>query len=107
MFRPIRYVLTEDHIIVQRLIKNLIIKRRDIKTIKEVSEKDMQLTIRTFGVGGLFGYFGKFSNAAIGKMTMYATRRNNAILIETTNNKKLLLTPDNPVGFIDAMNMKA
>lgn len=55
----------------------------------------MKWTIRTFGNGGLFGYFGKFYNAAFGKMTWYATRRNNYLVLSTSENGKIVLTPDN------------
>ena len=68
-------------------------------TAREISNNDMGLTIRTFGVGGLFGYFGKFFNSKIGRLTMYGTRRNNTVLIET-DNKKIILTPDDPIEFL-------
>lgn len=52
------------------------------------------ITIRTFGVGGLLGYFGKFYTPQIGHMTFYATQRTNRILIVDKQGKKFLLTPD-------------
>ena len=103
LFRPINYVLTSDHLIIHRLFNDIKIKRKDILTVREVSKVDMGLTIRTFGVSGLFGYFGRFSNSKIGKLTMYATRRNNSVLIET-GNKKIILTPDNPIELVNSIN---
>ena len=99
LFRPLTYVLTNDNLVIHRLFNDVIIKRQNIVTAREVNKKDMGLTIRTFGVGGLFGYFGKFSNSKIGRLTMYGTRRNNAVLIET-DKKKFILTPDDPIQFI-------
>jgi hypothetical protein len=56
--------------------------------------------IRTFGVGGLFGYYGKFANTKLGSMTWYATRKDRAILVRTIDNKKIILTPDEPEKFV-------
>ena len=60
-------------------------------------------SIRTFGVGGLFGYWGRFANSKIGVMTWYATRRDNAVLITKFNNKKIVLTPDEPELFVSTI----
>ena len=54
----------------------------------------MKWTIRTFGVGGLFGYYGKFRNKTFGNMTWFATQQKNYLIFETTNNQKIVLTPD-------------
>lgn len=99
LFRPLTYVLTADKLVIHRLFSDITISRRDIVTAREVNKGDMGLTIRTFGVGGLFGYFGNFSNTKIGRLTMYATRRNNTVLIET-GNKKIILTPDDPIELV-------
>jgi hypothetical protein len=75
----------------------------DIKSIELLDKESLKGTIRTFGVGGLFGYWGKFSNNKIGVMTWYATKRENAVLITTFSNKKVLLTPDNPELFVSVI----
>jgi hypothetical protein len=63
----------------------------------------MRGTIRTFGVGGLFGYFGKFHTPNIGHITFYATQRVNKVLIVTKQGKKIILTPDD-IGLIQNIN---
>jgi hypothetical protein len=68
----------------------------DLKNAVAVSKEDMRWTARTFGNGGLFGYYGKFWNKKFGTMTWYATKLNNYILIKTHEGKKIVLTPDNP-----------
>ena len=105
LFRPISYKLTGEWLIIHRLLNDIIINRNDIVNVREITHDDMRLTIRTFGVGGLFGYFGKFSNATIGKITMYATRRDKTVLVETPN-KKLILKPDNPAEFVNQLVLK-
>ncbi len=56
--------------------------------------------IRTFGVGSLFGYYGKFANTKLGSMTWYATRKDKTVLVRTIDNKKIILTPDEPEKFV-------
>jgi hypothetical protein len=62
--------------------------------VRTLADNEAKGTIRTFGVGGLFGYFGKFHTPGIGHSTFYATQRKNKILIVTSNDKKIVITPD-------------
>ena len=103
-YRPIRYDITNEQLVIHRTIKDVIIKRRDIKRVEPVNKDQMKWTIRTFGIGGLFGYFGLFVNSKLGDMTWYATRRDKTILIETIDDKKLIVTPDEPEAFIKQLN---
>lgn len=96
LFRPIEYQLTDSQLIIHRLLKDVVIERSDIADLRQLAPEQLSGSIRTFGVGGLFGYFGEFSNPKLGSMTWYATRRDNAILVTTNDNKRLLLTPDEP-----------
>lgn len=71
-----------------------------ITNVRLLSREGMKFTIRTFGVGGLFGYWGMFSNSRIGRFRMFATRRDRTVLIETTEGKKIVITPDEPEVFV-------
>ena len=99
-FRPIDYNITSDKLVIHRAIKDVIIKREDIRSVQPIHKNQMKWTIRTFGVGGLFGYYGEFVNSNFGNMTWYATRRDKTVLIETIDDKKLIVTPDQPEAFI-------
>lgn len=103
-FHPTAYSVTPDALIICRPIRNVRIKRATIKSIVVVDKKEINGAIRTFGVGGVFGYYGCFANYALGSMTWYATRRDKAVLITTTNNKKIVVTPNEPVAFVTALN---
>lgn len=104
--RPISYEIAETHIIIHQQFSKVIIDKQSIISVREVPPGDLSNSIRTFGVGGLFGFFGKFYNRKIGKMQWYATRRNNAVLIVTTNNSNIIITPDQPAAFVDAYDNK-
>ena len=103
-FHPTAYKVTQDVLIICRPIWNVEIKRTDIQSIALVNKKDLSGAIRTFGVGGVFGYYGCFANYTLGSMTWYATRKDNAVLITTIKNKKIVVTPNEPSAFIAALN---
>ncbi len=103
-FRPINYKLSADQLIIHRLLSDIKIDRDQIKSVEYLDKEKMGWAFRTFGVGGLFGYFGKFANTKIGSMTWYATRRNKTVLVRTMSNKKIILTPDEPQEFVANFN---
>ena len=98
--RPLHYKLTADQIVIHSLLFNWTIERSTIAGIQEVSSETLRPSIRVFGVGGLFGYYGFFSNLKLGNFRMLATRRDHAVLIETENGKKWVITPDDPKAFV-------
>ncbi len=103
-YHPINYDLTDENLIIHRPIKDVVIKRQNIKRVERLNHDQMKWTIRTFGVGGVFGYFGKFVNSTWGDMTWYATRRDKTILIETNDDKRFVITPDEPEEFIKQLS---
>lgn len=104
LFKPTNYSLTNEEIIIHRPLKDIKIDRRIISSAGLLDKEKLKGTIRMFGVGGLFGYWGNFANSKIGSMTWYATRRNNTVLITTIKNKKIVLTPNDPESFVAALN---
>jgi hypothetical protein len=96
------YTVDTDFVIVNRPLYNVKIKRSDITEHRVLTDEEMKWSIRTFGVGGLFGYLGRFTNSNIGSMTWYATRRGNYVLL-VAGGKKIVLTPDEPQAFIAAL----
>ncbi len=101
IFSPLKYIIKTDEIIIKRFVKSVRIKRIYINSVEIIDKQKVAGTIRTFGVGGLFGYYGKFWNKNLGSMQWYATQRNNYVLITTSKNKKIILTPDKPIVFVD------
>ena len=94
LFRPLGYVVGKNRLTIKRPLKNYHLDIDKIKNVSLASEETMKWTARTFGVGGLFGYYGKFSNQTFGGMTWFATQRKNYLVLETTSNRKIVLTPD-------------
>ncbi len=94
LYRPLRYVVDNKKVIIKRPIKDLIINIDNIKDAFLPTKESMKWTFRTFGNGGLFGYFGSFRNGTYGGMTWYATKTSNYLIIVTKDNDKIVLTPD-------------
>ena len=98
--RPINYSITDKSVIIHRLLSDKTISRTNIKTVELLINGELNFAVRTFGVGGLFGYFGKFFKGSIGSMNWYATRRNKVVLIRTTEGENIVVTPDDYQNFM-------
>ncbi len=104
LLRPNNYSVSSDKLLIHRMIKDVEIDRNNIQSVQEIDESQVKDSIRTFGAGGFFGSFGTFWNSKLGKMTWYVTRKNNFVLVETKDQKKIILTPDKPVEFVASLS---
>jgi hypothetical protein len=104
LFRPTGYTITSGELVIHRPIGKVRLKREEIKRVELVERNQVSGSIRTFGVGGLFGYYGHFANFNLGRMTWYATRRDHPVLVRTVLGKKIVLTPDNREAFVAELN---
>ncbi|MBF0693793.1 MAG: hypothetical protein IR153_01895 [Flavobacterium sp.] len=104
-YRPIGYQVTPSEILILRPTGTVSLKRSEISTIEILPKERLKRSIRTFGVGGFFGYWGEFSNKQMGPMTWYVTRRDNPVLIQTTKGKKIIISPDEPEKFVATVNL--
>jgi hypothetical protein len=100
LLKPINYQITEKELIIHRLIKNVHIKRSEIESLEVLEKSALSGSIRIFGVGGLFGWYGRFANKQLGTMTWYVTRRDKPILILTKSNKSIIISPDEVETFV-------
>ncbi len=96
---PTGYELNKDELIIKRPFKPVVIKRNDIEDFVLLTDEQLKWTIRSLGVGGLFGYFGYFYNRQLGSMLWYTSQRKNRILIRLKNEEKIVISPDDPTLF--------
>lgn len=96
LYAPKGYGVESGNLVIKRVGKDRIIPFSQIQSVKEINRDQLRGSIRTFGVGGLFGYWGKFNSPAIGSTTWYITQRKNLILITLQDGEKILLSPDEP-----------
>lgn len=73
----------------------------DLSSIKYVEYKPHAMTgsVRTFGIGGLFGYVGYFRNSILKSYKAYVTHRGKTVVI-TTEGGEVVISPDDPETFV-------
>jgi len=87
---PLLLELSDTQIIVHTRKKNKCIEYTDISSIEIYYP--VKWEIMTFGIGGLFGFFGHFKNSKIGEYEAFVGDFNQAILIQMKDNKKYVIS---------------
>lgn len=93
LYAPKGYSINEDKLVIHRPLNDKYIPIDSMIEIRPINKSEMKGTIRTFGVGGLFGNYGKFHSNGLGNFTMFGTQSKNYVLIKTSS-KKFVITPD-------------
>ena len=95
------YSIQDGKIKVLRLGWSKEIRLTEIQNI-ENKPNAMMGSVRLFGIGGLFGYIGKFRNGILGHYTAYATHGEKTVEIES-NGTKFVVSPDDPNEFVESV----
>lgn len=74
--------------------------------IAGVRVETLSRIIRTMGVGGMFGAWGEMKSEELPQFEGYITRSNKHVILERTNDKPLVLTPDDPEAFAQALQQQ-
>ncbi len=99
---PQHYMVYENSIQIKRFFKPIEIQFDKIIEIKSLEKNELSGSIRLFGSGGLFGYFGRFSNKKLGTYFLYAGNLENLLLIKT-DKKVYVISPLNSNEFIERL----
>ena len=96
--RPARYEIPDVGITIVRgwPFKSIVIPKAEVREVRRL--KVTQMTIRTCGVGGLFGSGGWFWNKDLGRFFVAMTNGHKLVLIE--NGGKFVISPENPDRFV-------
>ena len=106
LFRITAYEVTPHQLIIHRPFNNKVLEHTDILKVDLLEAGALKHSMRLFGNGGLFGYYGKFSNPRFGYMSWYATNRANPVLLHMRGGKKVIITPDDAGAFIAFSNSR-
>jgi len=68
----------------------------------EVKPNAMMGSIRTWGIGGMFGYIGYFNNRILKSYKAYATHRRKTVVVSTKDHL-IVVTPDDPEEFVASL----
>jgi len=101
--RPLAYQIQDGLLTIQSGIRSPKFKISEIAEVKIPQSDEMGFSIRTFGNGGLFGYTGFYQNSTFGEVEMFATRRNQYLVIRMKSGKTIVLTPDRPKEMMAAL----
>ena len=101
LYAPQGFLIDETGITVVRKIAPVHIGIDQIKSVSRIEKERYIKSIRTFGNGGLFGYYGSFRNKELGSFKMYVTHRDYGVLI--TSDKNYVLTPDRSDEFVEVV----
>ena len=95
LFKPDKYLLRTDAIIVKRIISDRTIDLSNMTEVRTVKKNELGLLILSFGFWsrGFFGYFGKLYLPRLGFVTLFATRTDHLILL-TTKKQMYIISPD-------------
>ena len=96
--RPARYEVSDESVRIVRAwpFKSIAIPKAEIRDVRPVTLT--WKTIRSFGVGGLFGTGGWFWNKELGHFLVAMTNGHKLVLI--SNGGKFVISPENPDEFI-------
>lgn len=105
-YSPRRYAVGQRSIRVERLLSSVELPLDRVQEARPVTPEDLRWTMRLWGSGGLFGYYGTFRTSKLGKCTWYCTRRSNQVVV-VTDSQTSLFTPDDPVRFLAAIRAES
>lgn len=87
---PQYYLVENGKLIIVRPFSKLELRLQDFNKIEPVDKAITRGSIRLFGSGGFFGFFGLFHNKTLGRYRMYVTDRNKLILLRGDKDCRLI-----------------
>jgi hypothetical protein len=91
MLHPTSYEITNENLVIHRPVRGIKIS---LASIKNIERTEPGYSMRLFGSGGLFGYYGLFSSNKLGRHHRYTGNNKNLVLISTEKKKYLLSIHD-------------
>jgi Bacterial PH domain len=96
------YAVSDQTLTIKRLIGDIHIPLDRIRRVRVAAGEDLSGCIRLWGSGGLFGYYGLYRTAGLGKSTWYVTNRSKALVL-ITETKTIVVSPNEQDGFLEAI----
>ena len=100
---PGGYVVSGRALVVRRrLWRSVSFSLDAIRELRLAIPEDFRGALRLWGNGGVFGYYGLFQTAKLGKCRWFLTNRSNAVVL-MTEEKTVLVSPDDVARFLAAV----
>jgi len=102
LYAPKCYEITERGVVIVRRIGSIQIP---FSAIRRFYGADLgRVGLRLWGCGGLFGYFGLYSIRGMGRVWVYATKKE--VVVIETDSKKYAISPENIFEFLETLKSK-
>ncbi len=101
LLAPRYYMIVDKSLVIKRYLGHITIPLSDFASIRALDAGEMRFAIRTFGVGGFFGYYGRFWCRSMGSFRAYITDRSNCVVIQTRQGRKIVISPENRQEFLE------
>ncbi|KYH38773.1 MAG: hypothetical protein AYL30_003050 [Candidatus Hecatellales archaeon B24] len=102
LFAPKAFDLTSAGVVVLRPVRSFLIPYSQIVEARPLRKLTWK-GIRLFASGGLYGFFGLFYFAGIGKTWTYTARRSRVILLKTKSRGQYVIGPEEPENFLSQL----
>jgi len=97
-YRVTGFDVSKRQILIKRIVGDFSIPVEEIDEIY-FDQDAMKNSIRTFGNGGLFGFYGRFRNKTLGPYRAFVTSTKKAVVIKTKK-QTFVLSPEKPEAFV-------
>lgn len=104
-FRPKLFIVSHDFLTIQWPLRNKVRRISDVLSAKVISNSEFRKEYgrgMRIGAGGLWGGFGLLKTSSC-MFQMYISRTDEFVLIHFRNEPPLLITPEKPHRFIQAL----
>ncbi len=106
LYSPRGYAISDGAIVIKRLVGNVRLPLEAVRESRRTTAEDLSGTLKLWGNGGLFGYYGLFRTSKLGKCSWYVTNRGNTVVVVTAA-KTAIFSPDDVDGFLAAIQAAA
>ena len=102
-FRPLGFAVANEGITILRPLGSRRIQLETLQEIRVPATHPPGMIIGLMRVQGLYGTFGSFWNNHWGKFDVYVTNQVNSVELGLTNGSKIIISPDDPPAFVQAV----
>ena len=100
-----RYEINGEFVEIVRVVGRKKFRLDNIASV-EANPKAMDLSIRTFGNGGMFSFSGFFRNDTLGRYRAFASNKANAVVIQRKQGAPIVISPHDPQDFVDEVTAR-
>ena len=95
------YQVDSKGVTVKRIGHDFLIPMASIKSTT-ADAAAMRRSLRTFGNGGLFGFYGRFRNKKYGSYRAFVTSPAHSVVLDVESGV-ILISPDRPIKFVEKL----